>query len=179
MRMKASEKRLLAMFLLVLAVIGGMVLTQRLKAWQHDVEMKEHKLSLEKMETDAMLAQAGEWKAAAVWLAENQPPAKDKTEADNELYQTVRQKAEGAGLTVSNQQFQPSEETDYYHQAGVTLTVKGELPAVFRWLYSMQSPTTFGVIPSVKVKTDKDDDKKVQCDVIFWRWSQPLTAKTS
>lgn len=177
--MKASEKRLLSLFLLLLAAVGGMVLTQRLKAWQHNVEVKEHKLSLERMETEGMLAQASEWKAAAAWLAEHQPPAKDKTDADNELYQTVRQKAEGAGLSVSNEQFQPSEDTDYYHQSGVTLTVKGELPSVFRWLYSMQSPTMFAVIPSLKVKTDKDDDKKVQCDIIFWRWFQPLTAKAS
>ena len=71
--MKASEKRLLSLFLLLLAAVGGMVLTQRLKAWQHNVEVKEHKLSLERMETEGMLAQASEWKAAAAWLAERPP----------------------------------------------------------------------------------------------------------
>jgi Tfp pilus assembly protein PilO len=177
--MKASEKRLLGFFLLLLAVVAGMLLTQRLKAWQHSLEVAEHRVSLERMETEGMLAQGDQWRGAAAWLAQNQPAAKGKTEADDELYHSVRQKAESAGLTVSNEQFQPSEDTDYYHQAGVTLSVKGELPALFRWLYSMQSPTEFGVIPSLKVKPDKEDEKKVQCDLTYWRWSQPLAAKSS
>ena len=177
--MKASERRLLGLFLLLLAIVGGMVLTRRLKEWQHRIDVAEHRLSLEKMETDVMLAQGPEWKAAGTWIAEHQPVAKDKSEADEELFNNVRNSAIAAGLSISNQQWQTPSDSTYYHQAGVTLTVKGDVPTLFGWLYSMQSPTAFAVIPTLKLKPDKEDDKKVQCDLTIWRWSQPLTPKES
>lgn len=175
--MKASERRLLALFLLLLAIVGGMVLTRHLREWQHRIEVAEHRLSLERMETEAMLAQGPEWKAAGTWIAEHQPAVKDKSEADEELFNNVRNSAQAAGLSISNQQWQVPSDSPYFHQAGVTLTVKGELPALFGWLYSMQSPTAFAVIPTLKLKPDKEDNKKAQCDLTVWRWSRPLTPK--
>jgi hypothetical protein len=97
----------------------------------------------------------------------------DPQGADTELLESLLVKAQAAGVSVVNKQFQEQVKNEFYQQAGVTLTVKGDLSNVFRWIYSAQSPSEFRVVPYLKVTPDKDDPAKVVCAVQFWRWYQP------
>jgi hypothetical protein len=45
--MKASEKRLAMVFALLVAVIGGLVLVQKLKSWQISLKLREEAAALE------------------------------------------------------------------------------------------------------------------------------------
>jgi len=175
--MKASEKRLAMVFALLVAVIGGLVLVQKLKSWQISLKLREEAAALEKIGNDELLADSEEWRARNTWLKENQPQAKSDLEADSELMNTLLSQAQKAGVTVLNKQFLEAVKGEFYDQHGVTLTVKGDVPGVFRWIYSVQSPTNFRVVPSLKITPDKDDPAKVTCAVQFWCWYQPLLSK--
>lgn len=177
--MKDSEKRLLVLFLGLLAVVGGLILSQKLQSWQRSIATQEAALAAERTESAALLAEAPDWKQRGEWLAQHQPVTKDIQGADSELLDTLLGKAQTAGITVVNKQFQEQVKNEYYQQCGVTLTVKGDLENVFRWIYSVLAPGDFRVVPYLKVTPDKEDASKVVCAVQFWRWYQPPSAKNS
>lgn len=177
--MKDNEKRLLILSFGLLAVIGGLILSQRLRTWQRAIATQEQALAAERMDSDALLADAPAWKERGNWLAKHQPAAKNDLDADNELFEVLLAKAQAAGVSVVTKQFQEQVKNEYFQQAGVTLTVKGDLSNVFRWIYSVQSPADFRVVPYLKITPDKEDAAKVTCAVQFWRWYQPPPSKTT
>lgn len=174
--MKESEKRLLILSLGLMAVIGGIILSQKLRSWQHALAMQETALAAERVDSDALLAEAPLWKERGEWLAQHQPVTTDAQGANFELLNTLVDKAKAAGISaVINNQLQAPVPNEFYQQVGVTLTVKSDLSNVFRWIYSAQSPTEFLVVPYLKITPDKEDATKVVCAVQFWRWYQPKT----
>ena len=177
--MKDSEKRLLILSVGLLAIIAGLVLTQKLQAWQRSIAMQETALAAERVDSAALLAEAPDWKERGAWLAEHQPVTTDLQGADSELLDTLLGKAQTAGISVVNKQFQEQVKNEYFQQCGVTLTVKGDLSNVFRWIYSVLSPGDFRVVPYLKITPDKEDATKVVCAVQFWRWYQPPSAKAT
>jgi Tfp pilus assembly protein PilV len=177
--MKDSEKRLLILSLGLLAIIGGLILSQKLRTWQRAIEMQETALAAERVDAAALLAEAPGWQQRGEWLARHQPVAQNDLDADNELFESLLSKAQTAGVSVVTKQFQEQVKTEFFQQAGVTLTVKGDLSNVFRWIYSVLSPGDFRVVPYLKITPDKDDAAKVVCAVQFWRWYQPPAAKPS
>ncbi len=176
--MKGSEKRLLIFSLGLLAVIGGLILSQKLQSWQRAITIQEQALAAEREDSNALLAEAPAWKERGEWLALHQPIAKNDLDADNELFETLLAKAQASGVSVVAKQYQEQVKNEYFQQAGVTLTVKGDLSSVFRWIYSVLSPEDFRVVPYLKLTPDKEDATKVVCAVQFWRWYQPPATKT-
>ncbi len=176
--MKDSEKKLLALSVGLLAVIGGLVISKQLQSWQRAITTQEQALAAERQDSNDLLADAPNWKERGDWLARHQPVAKNDLDADNELFETLLAKAQASGVSVVSKQYQEQVKNEYYQQAGVTLTVKGDLSSVFRWIYSVLSPEDFRVVPYLKLTPDKEDATKVVCAVQFWRWYQPPTAKT-
>lgn len=168
--MKASERRLLVIFCIMLALVGGLVLSQKLRGWQREIDRRERDAELAQIEADALLAEATEWNAKGAWLLDKQPAAVSSQEADQELLDTVSKKAADQGLTIIAKQLQEQQQTDYYQQFGVTVTVKGELEKVFRWIYDLQKPGEFRVVPALKIVPDKEDPAKVTATVQIWRW---------
>ena len=177
--MKDTEKRLLTLSVGLLAVIGGLLLSQRLQSWQRAITIQEQALAAEREDSNALLIDAPNWKRRGEWLAQNQPLTNDIQGADSELLDTLLSKAQGAGISVVTKQFQEQVKNEFFQQCGVTLTVKGDLSNVFRWIYSVLSPGEFRVVPYLKITPDKDDTSKVVCAVQFWRWYQPASVKTT
>ncbi|MEI6536381.1 MAG: hypothetical protein WCN98_13625 [Verrucomicrobiaceae bacterium] len=177
--MKSNEKRLLIMSLILFATIGGLILSKRFLSWQRALVTREQAVSLERTEADTLLKEAPLWRARGEWLVQHQPVAKSELDADNELFETLVKNALTDGVTIVNKQFLEPVKNEFYHQRGVTLTVKGDLASVFHWIYSVQSPTEFRVVPYLKITPDKDDLTKVDCSVKFWRWYQSSNLKTT
>lgn len=171
--MKDSEKRLLILSVALLAIIGGLILSQKLLTWQRAIATRRNALAAERVDSDALLAEAPGWKARGEWLTKHQPVARNDLDADNELFETLLTKAQAAGVSVATKQYQEQVKNEYFQQCGVTLTVKGDLSNVFRWIYSVLSPGDFRVVPYLKITPDKEDAAKVVCSVQFWRWYQP------
>lgn len=177
--MKTNEKRLILVSLALAAGLGGLLLSRHLGDWRRSQQQREERLRLARTEADALLAEATLWKARGAWLDSHQPAMKSDLDADNILFESLLVKAQSAGVEVVTKQYQEPVKTERYHQAGVTLTVKGELPSVFQWIWSVQAPAEFCVVPLMTVKPDKDDPAKITCAIQFWRWYQPGPAAKS
>lgn len=174
--MSSSERRLLGVFLGLIALLGGALTMQQFRSWQSRIDRKERNLELGQMEAKSLLAEAEHWKACSEWLAQTQPAAQSDLEAEQGLLDTLRQSAIAAGLETKQTKLEPKQITGYYRQFGVTLTVRGEVPVLFRWLHDMLQPSAFYVVPSLSIAPDKDEPTKVTATVQIWRWYLPELA---
>ena len=177
--MKQSEKKLATVFVLLLAIIGGLMLMQQLQGWGKRLSSQDTQLNMKEQEADALLQQKSLWQQRDAWLSTHQPPVITELAADEQLKETLNKKATESGLQVNASQLQPPVKGPYYEQHGVTLTVSGDLKSVMRWVYSLQSPTEFRVVPSINISPDKKDPTKVVCAIQFWKWYSPELAKNA
>ncbi|MEZ0389439.1 MAG: GspMb/PilO family protein [Verrucomicrobium sp.] len=176
--MRPSERRLVIIFCAMLIFVAGLIGSQQLLSWQRALKSGEDKADLARMESEILMAQSADWNARADWINQTQPTLKDALEANQELSR-AEDLARERGLETINKQLLEPEKTDVFQQIGFTMTVKGQLPEVFRWLHRMQSPADFRVIPSLKVAPDKQDANLVVATVQFWRWYQPPAPVTA
>lgn len=168
--MKESERRLLIIFLTLVVLLGGVVGIHQMRAWQHRLERREREAQLAQMEATALLAGAPAWKARGAWLKQTLPVAGSELEANRGLLDTLSSTADAAGLKITNTQIETVEQNEYYRQFGITLGVKGQLPALMRWIHERLDPASFYVVPSLRITPDKDDPALVSAQVRFLRW---------
>jgi len=171
--MKASEKRMIMILVVLAAVCGGAILSQRLLRLQHGIERREQSLELKRAESNAILAEADLWKQRLAWLQTTQPPMKSENEASKELLEELLSSATAKGLTVQKQQLHELVSAEFYREVGVTLTVKGALPAVFRWMHQVLVPKSFYLVAKLKVVPDSADPASVTAIIDFSRLYGP------
>ena len=174
--MKASEKRLIMILGVLAAVCGGAILSQRLLRLQHGIERREQTLDLRQMEAGAMLAEEGLWKQRLNWLQASQPPMTSENQASEELLEGLLVSAASHGLTVQKKQLHEQVNTEFFREVGVTLTVKGALPSVFRWMHQILSPESFCRVTELKVAPDSGDPSSVVSTLHFSRLHVPAVA---
>ena len=176
--MKENERRLLMVFVVLAAVMGGAILSQRFLQWSHRLDRMERDLELAKMESDVLIAQAPLWRQRSEWIQQTQPVAADSYDAGKGLL-ALKDSAEQGGISVLKTQIEPEAQTAYYQQFGVTLTVKGELPKILGWIYSILDPGAFIVVPRLRISPEKDDKSQdVVATVTFQRRFNPQFAGT-
>jgi hypothetical protein len=168
--MRASERRLLGVFLTLGGVIGIVLSVQQIRAWQHRLERREREVELKQMESETLLAEAPIWIAKEAWLTQVQPAAESELQANEGLLERLRNSATGVGMEISKTQIEATQQTDYYRQFGVTLLLKGNLPPLMRWVHSLLTPDAFYVMPQLRISPDKEDPNKVTALVRVWRW---------
>ncbi len=159
--MKPSERRLLLILSVLATLCGTAILVQRLLGLQHAVERREQALELKQMEAHAMLAQEELWKARLEWLKEHQPTMTSENQASEELLDAMLSLANKHHLTVQKKQLHESTRQSFYHEVGVTLTVLGDLPDVFRWMHDLLMPDSFRLVAQLKIMPDVKDSSKV------------------
>lgn len=152
--MKASERRLIMILGVLAALCGGVVLSQRLLRQQHEIERREHTLELRQMEAQGMLTEVEMWKQRLNWLQTTQPLMTSENQASEELLETLLAAAAAQGLTVQKKQLHEPVTAAYYREVGVTLTVRGSLSSVFRWMHELLAPDAFRVVSQVKITPD-------------------------
>ncbi|HBJ85688.1 MAG TPA: hypothetical protein DDZ88_17800, partial [Verrucomicrobiales bacterium] len=64
-------------------------------------------------------------------------------------------------LTVQKKQLHEASQTSFFHEVGVTLTLTGDLPDVFRWLHGLLAPESFRMVSYLKILPDAQDAAKV------------------
>lgn len=152
--MKPSERRLIMILGMLTALCGGVILSQRLLRQQRAIERREQTLELKQMEGRAMLTEAELWKQRLDWLQTAQPTLASENQASEELLETLLATAAAQGLTVQKKQLHEPVTAAYYREVGVTLTVRGTLPSVFRWMHGLLAPEAFRVVSQVKIMPD-------------------------
>ena len=176
--MKASERRLLMILGVLAALCVGAVLFQRLLRLQHSIGRREQALELRQMESQALLAESDLWQQRLRWLEASQPLMTSENQASEQLLAGLLSSAAAQGLTVQKQQLHEPASTAYYREIGVTLTVKGVLPSVFRWMHGTLSPESFCMVTGFKVVPDSADPSGVVATVHFSRLHAPVIAGT-
>lgn len=175
--MKPNELRLAVVAGVVFTLIATLICAQKLLQWQRQVERREHEAALHQLETTSLLEDAAAWLEKRHWVGKSQPVAHEGALEANAELDTVVKNATELGLTVQSQQLQETVQTSYYQQFGVTLTVKGDLEKVVKWMHGLLAPTQFRVVPSVRIVPDKETPSQVIVTVQFWRWyANTLTA---
>ncbi len=174
--MSSNERNLLTVFLVLIALLGGALGVQQFRAWQHRIERKERDVELKQMEASSLLAEAERWTACREWLAQAQPMAQSDLEAEQGLLDSLRSSSSNAGLEIKKTTPETKQTTPFYRQFSVTLVLKGEVEALFRWLHELQQPTTFYVVPNITISPDKEDPTKVNATVQIMRWYTPELA---
>jgi len=159
--MKASERRLI----LILGVLALLCLTalivRSLLILQRSTARRVQSLELRQIESRAMLAEAGLWKARLEWLKEHQPPMASENQASEELLEAVLSLANKHHLTVQKKQLHEVSGLSFYREVGVTLTMLGDLPDVFRWMHALLTPESFRLVSQLKILPDAKDPSKV------------------
>lgn len=165
--MKASERRLLMVLGVMTAVCGGAILSRRLLTKQHSIELREHMFELKRMESTALMAEAGLWEQRLEWLRARQPAMTSVNQASEELLETLLSSAESQGLVVQKKQLHEPVTAAFHRETGVTLTVKSELAAVFRWMHGLLAPDFFRIVAQLKITPDAADPSEVITVVHF------------
>ena len=75
---------------------------------------------------------------------------------------------------VQKKQLHEPASSQFYREVGVTLTVKGALPSVFRWMHKILSPASFCVVTELKVVPDSADPARVVAIIRFSRLHAPV-----
>ncbi|MFO1485281.1 MAG: hypothetical protein U1F71_18110 [Verrucomicrobiaceae bacterium] len=176
--MKASERRLIAILGVLAAVCGGAIMTQMLLRRQGALDRRAETLELQQREATAMLAEAGLWNARLAWLKAHQPAMSSENQASQSLLDELLASASENHLTVQKKQLHEAVHEVYYHEVGVTLTVLGELPDVFRWLHGQLSPESFRLVSQLKITPDTQDKSKVVATVRVNRRHAPVVTAT-
>jgi hypothetical protein len=152
--MKASELRLIMILGVLTALCMGVVLSQYLLRQQRAIERRQQTLELQQMEGRAMLTEAEMWKQRLDWLQSAQPAMTSENLASEELLEMLLKSATAQGLTVQKQQLHEPVTAAYYREVGVTLTVRGPMASVFRWMHGLLAPAAFRVVSYLKMTPD-------------------------
>jgi hypothetical protein len=174
--MKPSERRLLTVLVVLALVAGGAIISQSLLRKQHLIQRREESLALRQVEADAMLADKELWQARQGWLQSSQPSMSSENQASEELLETLLGAAAKNDLVVQKKQLHETVTRPFYREVGVTLTLKGQLPAMFRWLHEMLDPASFRAVSGLKITPDEADKSAVICTVHFSRFYTPASA---
>ncbi len=171
--MKASERRLLTLFLVLAAVMGAVLTSQRLLNWDHRLDRRERELELSRMESEALLSESAQWQARREWLEFAQPKATSGLDASKSLLDTLRISAEKNGLEITKTQLEEEDKNVYHRQFGVSFSMTGKLPDLLVWLHAMQSPEAFYVVPQLRITPNKENTELVDVQVRIQRWYAP------
>lgn len=165
--MKASERKLLLVLGVLTAVCAGAILSQRLLMKQQSIERREHTFELKRMESEAMMAEAGLWEQRLEWLRARQPVMASVNQASEKLLETLVSSASSHGLLVQKKQLHEPVTAAFYRETGVTLTLKGQLASVFRWMHGLLAPEFFRVVSQLKITPDAANPAEVIAVVHF------------
>lgn len=143
-------------------------------------------LKNELADQEMWLEEAEKADVRARWLDESMPSLAGSTlgKEQGDLLQAMQDELFERKLTIQQQSLQDIENTAFYTEVAVRLTVRGNEADVIDWLISLQGPEKFQVIKALELEIDpkaKEEEPQAVCQITVARWfspddgSQPLT----
>lgn len=124
------------------------------------------------IEIEALFEEKEIWEMRANWLEQHQPTFASTQQIDEAIYQKVLA-PDVTGIETTKKTLLPTEYTDFYTQAGVAVTAKGDLPSIFRWIYDLTPADSFRVVRNLKITPDKEAEENVIAQFELLRWYAP------
>lgn len=168
--MKASEQRLaLALGVVLIGGIAFIGLT-KLKSWKQRVDTRAMEMETRRAEADELLAKQDFWNQRSSWLSEKQPVFTKAGEATTSVLNLLDELASKHGVKIPLKQ--PTEPTERpgLTSANVTLEVRGEMKPVLQWLYDLQQPTGFIMIPAMTITPNEEDTSEIIVNMNVQKW---------
>lgn len=110
------------------------------------------------------------WSKRLSWIEENEPPGGDEAALQPQVLEAVRKAALDNKLDFSSPKIDAVQSTPAGTRVNVTITVKGPMEPLCKWLAALQQPENFYAVSSFSLKVDPDDDKAMLCTVQLGRY---------
>lgn len=112
------------------------------------------------------------------WLDETMPRAEGGrlTKELGDLLQELQDQLFERKIKIEQQSMQEVLQENFYSEAAVRLTIRGDQAQVIEWLTELQSPEKFVVIKSLELKIDgnsKEIEPQSICQITVARWFSP------
>jgi hypothetical protein len=178
--MSKRESHLLILFgvtgLILLLLWGYQSYTGFRVRLQNDRVMAETELR----EAELYLKSSDSIRDEIEWLSQHEPQPQAGEQVPTKLQQLASAEASQAGMLVKKMEILPdrsaeSEETTHYKVGQVKFTVTGEEKNLYAWFDRMHSPNDFRAISQLTLSPNREDDSKIDCQVVFDQWYVPLT----
>lgn len=113
------------------------------------------------------------------WLSQHEPAPQAGEQVPTKLQQLASAEATKAGMQVKKMEILPdrsaeSEEATLYRVGQVKFTVTGDEKNLYAWFDRMHSPNDFRAISQLTLSPNREDDSKIDCQVVFDQWYVPL-----
>jgi len=113
------------------------------------------------------------------WLSQHEPEPQAGEQVAPKLQQLASAEASRAGMTVKKMEIladrsAESTESTHYNVGQVKFTVTGEEKNLYAWFDRMHSPNEFRAISQLTLSPNREDDSKIDCQVVFDQWYVPL-----
>lgn len=168
--MSDREKRLLFLLLGALFVVVNLglykkVYEPRVKAAASELSAAELALS----EAQGMIDTRDLYEKEMSWLARHEPKPATVQQTQTKLQQMVANFARSNNLTIKRQKLQPSitNANLKYHRARIQIEVNGMEKQLFQWLSRLHSPNEFRAVTFMRINPQKNDDTRIDCEVII------------
>ncbi len=176
-----ERERNLLLLLVVMAFLAANFLGY--KVW-YEPKMVELNSALTKANTKV---EANEGKSSLFdlisqdkdWLDRFEPKPSTVGKMKTRIQQLAENEAARAGLVIKTKDFGDDVETPSlnYHRVRYQIQVNGIESSIYRWLDRLHSPNEFRAITFVRLKPQRDDATRADCEVFLDQWFVPEIAE--
>lgn len=116
------------------------------------------------------------------WLIEHEPKEGTHAEVRADLVNFAEQSALRSGVTAKKR---PSplpenlEEDGRYSTARVEMLVNARDAELYRWIIELQNPEKSRSVTFLRVKPQRDDNTRVECELVLTEWFTPASEESS
>ncbi len=169
--MKQSEKTLLAVFLGLLLIGGNWMLFQLFSEHTSTYDDDIARLTSRRAQLNKLAEERPEWLDRKNWVTSKLPLYPSIDERDTYLINFIRRSASDSGVEIDRgPEAIPSKIEGHFESTGVSVTVKGEIESVTRFLYALQEPTAFRALTSVRLQPAKKGESALRTEISVQQW---------
>ncbi len=169
--MSSREKSLLSLLLLAGFLMFNFFLYSQFKQKKSTFETSLNTAKTQLQLALNIQANSDQYSDEMQWLADHAPAPTDDQTVQGQLQAYIDQEARAAGLEIKGKQrFLPTDtKGTYYHRAQIEITVTGKEQDLYKWLHTINDPTTFRAATQILLRPNTDD-KLIDCTAIISQW---------
>lgn len=178
--MSKRESYLLTLFALTAALLLGLWGYRSFTQYRETLKTDRQSAEIALKEAELYAASRETIRDEIDWLSAHEPEPQAGEQVATKLQQLASSEAMRANMKVKKMEIL-AERVDeagaprHYQVGQVKFSVSGEEKDLYSWFDRMHSPDDFRAISHLTMKPNREDDSKIDCEVIFDQWYVPLT----
>jgi hypothetical protein len=167
-----SEKRLLAVLIAVVFLIGNYYGYKWISGKQSALTLEARSLKADQAEANVALQESDQWAQRKAWVNNTQPALTDEGTAKADTLDNVLKGARAAKLEVVEQNLNDVQRGASSTRVNVSVKVKGSMQDIVKWITALEKPDDFYAVSVFSLKADQDQ-KSMVCTVQIARYFKP------